>query len=61
VPLEEADAPEDDKVLASSDDIEIDDEAASSDEDDTFLEPEEDENEDVSGLIDGEIGEDEES
>lgn len=61
VPLEEADAPEGDKTLVASEDIEIDDEAATADEDDTFLEPEEDENDDVADLIDGEIGEDEES
>ena len=59
VPLEEADAADEDKTLAVADDIEIEDEGTS--EDDTFLEPEEDENDDVADLIDGDIGEDEES
>jgi uncharacterized protein (TIGR02300 family) len=57
VPLEEADAGDETKVVAGDEDIDIED-----DEDDTFLEPEEDEDDgDVSGLIDGEIEEDEES
>ena len=59
VPLEEADAADEDKTLAVADDIEIEDEGTT--EDDTFLEPEEDENDDVADLIDGDIGEDEES
>jgi uncharacterized protein (TIGR02300 family) len=59
VPLEEADAPEDEKVAAvlPDDDVEIEDEAA---EDDTFLEQEEEDSDDVSTLIDGDIEGDEE-
>ena len=59
VPLEEADAAEDEKVVAvaADDDIEIEDEAA---EDDTFLEEEEEDSDDVSTLIDGDIEGDEE-
>jgi uncharacterized protein (TIGR02300 family) len=59
VPLEEADAPEDEKVAAvlPEDDIEVEDEAA---EDDTFLEEEEEDSDDVSTLIDGDIEGDEE-
>jgi uncharacterized protein (TIGR02300 family) len=58
VPLEEADAVEDEKVAAvlPGDDVEIEDEAA---EDDTFLE-EEEEDSDVSTLIDGDVEGDEE-
>ena len=59
VPIEEADAADEDKTLAVADDIEIEDEGTA--DDDTFLEPEEDENDDVADLIDGDIGEDEES
>lgn len=59
VPLEEADVVDEDKTLAVADDIEIEDEGTA--DDDTFLEPEEDENDDVADLIDGDIGEDEES
>jgi uncharacterized protein (TIGR02300 family) len=56
VPLEDADAPEDAKVVADDDDIDID-----GDDDDTFLETEEDEDDsDVADLIDGDIEEDEE-
>lgn len=56
VPLEEAEANGEAKV-AADDEIDIEDDA-----DDTFLEPDEDEDEgDVSVLIDGEIEEDEES
>ena len=59
VPLEEADAPDDEKVAAvlPEDDIEVEDEAA---EDDTFLEEEEEDSDDVSTLIDGDIEGDEE-
>jgi uncharacterized protein (TIGR02300 family) len=59
VPLEEADAPEDEKVAAvlPEDDIEVEDEAA---EDDTFLEEQEEDSDDVSTLIDGDIEGDEE-
>jgi uncharacterized protein (TIGR02300 family) len=58
VPLEEADAVEDEKVAAvlPGDDVEIEDEAP---EDDTFLE-EEEEDSDVSTLIDGDVEGDEE-
>ncbi len=56
VPLEEADVADDAKVVPD-DDIEIE-----ADDDDTFLEPEEDEDDaDVADLIDGDIEEDEES
>ena len=59
VPLEEADAPEDEKVAAvlPDDDVEIEDEAADAD---TFLEEEEEDSDDVSTLIDGDIEGDEE-
>jgi uncharacterized protein (TIGR02300 family) len=58
VPLEEADAPEDEKVAAVlPDDVEIEDAAA---EDDTFLEEEEEDSDDVTTLIDGDIEGDEE-
>ena len=59
VPLEEADAGEDEKVAAvlPDDDIEVEDEAA---EDDTFLEEEEEDSDDVTTLIDGDIEGDEE-
>jgi uncharacterized protein (TIGR02300 family) len=59
VPLEEADGPEDEKVAAvlPDEDVEIEDEAA---EDDTFLEQEEEDSDDVSTLIDGDIEGDEE-
>jgi uncharacterized protein (TIGR02300 family) len=57
VPLEEADAADEAKVVGD-DDIDIDDD----DDDDTFLEPEEDEDDsDVADLIDGDIDEDEET
>ena len=58
VPLEDVDAADDDKAILT-DDIELDDGIVA--DDDTFLEQEEDENDDVAGLIDGDIGEDEES
>ena len=55
VSLEEVEAGE--KVeAAAEDDIEVEDEPA----DDTFLEEDEEENDDVSGLIDGDIDADEE-
>jgi uncharacterized protein (TIGR02300 family) len=59
VPLEEADAVEDEKVAAvlPDDDVEVEEEEAA--EDDTFLE-EEEEDSDVSTLIDGDIEGDEE-
>jgi uncharacterized protein (TIGR02300 family) len=59
VPLEEADAADDEKVAAvlPDDDIEVEEEAA---EDDTFLEEEEEDSDDVSTLIDGDIEADEE-
>jgi uncharacterized protein (TIGR02300 family) len=59
VPLEEAEPAEAKDVVA--DDIEIDEEIAPADEDDTFLEAEEEGDDDVSGLIDGEIEGDEET
>lgn len=59
VPLEEVDVADDDKAIVA-DDIELDDDGVVAD-DDTFLEPEEDENDDVADLIDGDIGDDEES
>lgn len=56
VPLEEADGGDEAKVVAD-DDIDID-----ADDDDTFLAPEEDEDDnDVADLIDGDLEEDEES
>lgn len=60
VALEDADDP-DAKAVADvpDDDIDIDDEA--SDEDDTFLPEEEEESDDVSGLIDGDIETDDEN
>jgi uncharacterized protein (TIGR02300 family) len=54
VPLEEADAGEDKVVAVADDDTEI--EAV----DDTFLEEEEEDSDDVGDLIDGEIGDEEE-
>jgi uncharacterized protein (TIGR02300 family) len=59
VPLEEADAVEDEKVAAvlPDEDVEVEEEEAA--EDDTFLE-EEEEDSDVSTLIDGDIEGDEE-
>jgi uncharacterized protein (TIGR02300 family) len=54
VSLEEADAGEEKAVAAVDDDVEI--EPA----DDPFLEEEEEDNDDVGDLIDGEIGEEEE-
>jgi len=60
VPLEAVDADDPAKV-AVTDDIEIEDDVIG-DDDDTFLEPEEDEDDgDVADLIDGDIEEDEES
>lgn len=59
VPLEDAEpAVVKDPV---ADDIEIDEEIAPADEDDTFLEEEEEGDDDVSGLIDGEIEGEEEA
>jgi uncharacterized protein (TIGR02300 family) len=58
VPLEEADAPEDEKVAAvlPDDDVEIEEEEPA----DVFLEEEEEDSDDVSTLIDGDIEGDEE-
>jgi uncharacterized protein (TIGR02300 family) len=60
VPLEEADAGDEEKVAAvlPDDDIEIEEDEAA--EDDTFLEQEEEDSDDVSTLIDGDIEGDEE-
>jgi uncharacterized protein (TIGR02300 family) len=55
VSLEDAEAEEKVEAVAE-DDIEVEDEPA----DDTFLEEEDEENDDVSGLIDGDIESDEE-
>jgi len=55
VSLDEADAGEDKVPVVADEDVEI--EPA---DDDTFLEEEEEDNEDVGDLIDGELGEDEE-
>jgi uncharacterized protein (TIGR02300 family) len=55
VSLEEVEAGEKVEVVAE-DDLEVEDEPA----DDTFLEEEDEENDDVSGLIDGDIDPDEE-
>ena len=57
VPLEEADAGEEKGATVPGDDIEIEDEPA----DDTFLEEEEEDGDDVAGLIDGDIESDEEA
>jgi uncharacterized protein (TIGR02300 family) len=59
IPLEDVDVADDDKAILT-DDIELDDDVVAGD-DDTFLEPEEDDNDNVADLIDGDIGEDEES
>jgi uncharacterized protein (TIGR02300 family) len=58
VPLEAAEEADPASAVAV-DDIEIEDDIG--DEDDTFLEPEEDEDDSVADLIDGDIEEDEES
>jgi uncharacterized protein (TIGR02300 family) len=57
VPLEEADPPEE-KTPIVEDEVEIEDEGGA--DDDTFLEEEEQDSDDVSGLIDGDLEEDEE-
>jgi uncharacterized protein (TIGR02300 family) len=60
VPLEEADAPSDAAVV--TDDADIDADIDDSDDDGTFLEPdEEDGDDDVSDLIDGDLDEDDEN
>jgi uncharacterized protein (TIGR02300 family) len=59
VPLEDAEATTAKDPVA--DDIETDDEIEPAGEDDTFLEQEEEGDDDVSGLIDGEIEGDEEA
>jgi uncharacterized protein (TIGR02300 family) len=56
VSLDEAEAAEPSLETAADDDVEIENEPA----DDTFLEEEEEDTDDVSGLIDGEIAPDEE-
>lgn len=56
VSLEEVEAAETNLETAAEDDVEIEDEPA----DDTFLEEEEEDTDDVSGLIDGDIAPDEE-
>jgi uncharacterized protein (TIGR02300 family) len=56
VPLEEAEPAEPNLEPAADDDVEIEHGPA----DDTFLEEEEEDSDDVSGLIDGEIAPDEE-
>ena len=58
VSLEDADAGESKDVAAATEGIEIDDDAAP---DETFLEEEEGEADDVADLIDSDIGEDEET
>jgi len=55
VPLEEADSAEDKVAGAADDDVEIE-----PGDDDTFLEEDEEDNNDVGDLIDGEIGDEEE-
>ncbi len=60
VPLEDVEAGADVKDPVA-DDIEADEEIAAGGEDDTFLETEEEGDDDVSGLIDGEIDGDEET
>jgi uncharacterized protein (TIGR02300 family) len=57
VSLEDAEAGEGKDVAAATEGIEIDDDTPA---DETFLEEEEGENDDVSGLIDSDIGDDEE-
>lgn len=58
VSLEDAVAEEDKDVVVGADDIELEDDGAA---DETFLEEEEEDSDDVAGLIDGDIEEDEES
>jgi hypothetical protein len=58
VSLEEVEAGEAEKDLPIDDDLEVADEGV---EDDTFLEEEEEGEDDVSGLIDGDIEDDEEA
>ena len=57
VSLEDADAGDDKAVVSTDDDIEIEDDVA----DETFLEEEEGDADDVAGLIDGDLEDDEES
>jgi uncharacterized protein (TIGR02300 family) len=59
VPLEDAEGAAVKDPVA--DDIDVDEEIAPADEDDTFLEAEEEGDDDVSGLIDGEIEGEEEA
>jgi uncharacterized protein (TIGR02300 family) len=56
VPLEEADVVDDKAVAVVDDEIEIEDDTAET----TFLEEEEEDADDVTGLIDGDIEDDEE-
>ncbi len=58
VSLDEAAADEEKDTVAGADDIELEDDGAA---DETFLEEEEEDSDDVSDLIDGDIEEDEES
>jgi len=57
VSLDEVEASEEKAVVATDDDIEVEDDEAP---DDTFLEEEEDDADDVTALIDGDIAPDEE-
>lgn len=58
VSLDEAEAPDAEKVVLVEDDIDVVEEA---EEDDTFLEEDEEEDDDVADLIDGDIEDDEET
>ncbi len=58
VPLEDADAADGKAAAVAEDDIEIEDDDAA---DETFLEEDEEDTDDVAGLIDGDIEDDEES
>jgi uncharacterized protein (TIGR02300 family) len=57
VSLEDADAADEKAVVVPDDDIEIEDDAG----DETFLEEEEGDSDDVTGLIDGDLEDDEET
>jgi uncharacterized protein (TIGR02300 family) len=60
--LDDADQVEDGKVAVAGveDEVEVEEDEASSDDDDTFLEEDEDDGDDVSDLIDSDIEDDEE-
>jgi uncharacterized protein (TIGR02300 family) len=61
VSLEDADQAEDGKVIvAPTEDVDVEEDDAATDDDDTFLEEEEEDAGDVSGLIDGDIEDEEE-